>query len=159
MEPRDSRDKWVHIKPIKNDVISYLNSCSLLNSWTDFLLFFPDGGLIIFSISFFPEKVRKKSISDHINIFNRSHNMITWNLQYRRHVAVKFHLYNYSISRSLKLLNQFQPSVAFHIETSYLICRENQINGFYMKCNTRLKWIKNLAKVKNEFIKPKTFRV
>ena len=35
----------------------------------------------------------------------------------------------------------FQPSVAFHIETIHLICSGNQISGFYMKCNTGLKWI------------------
>ena len=33
-------------------------------------------------------------------------------------------------------LNSFQPSVAFHIEPSYLICRANQTAGFYMKCST-----------------------
>ena len=32
------------------------------------------------------------------------------------------------------------PGVAFHIETSHLVCSTNQITGFYMKCNTRLKW-------------------
>ena len=34
----------------------------------------------------------------------------------------------------------FIPSVAFHIETSHLICRANQMTGFYIKCNTGLKW-------------------
>ena len=29
----------------------------------------------------------------------------------------------------------FQPNVAFHIETSNLVCRVNKITGFYMKCN------------------------
>ena len=41
------------------------------------------------------------------------------------------------------LINPFEPSVAFHIE-SHLICTENQINGFYMKCNTGLKWVKGI---------------
>ena len=36
-------------------------------------------------------------------------------------------------------LNPFQPSVAFHIETSHLICKANEMNGFCMKCNTGLK--------------------
>ena len=36
----------------------------------------------------------------------------------------------------------FQPSFAFHIETSRLICTANQVTGFYMKCNTGLKWVK-----------------
>ena len=30
----------------------------------------------------------------------------------------------------------FQPSVTFHIETSYLVCTANQMTGFYMECNT-----------------------
>ena len=38
-------------------------------------------------------------------------------------------------------LNPYQPSVAFHIETSYLICIANQMAGFNMKCNTELKWV------------------
>ena len=33
------------------------------------------------------------------------------------------------------------PSVAFHIETSHLIFLPNQMTGFYMKCNTGLKWV------------------
>ena len=37
--------------------------------------------------------------------------------------------------------NPFQPSVGFHIETNHLICSSNQITGFYMKFNTRLKWV------------------
>ena len=40
--------------------------------------------------------------------------------------------------KSLKL---FQPSAVFHIETSHFICSANQVTGFYMECNTWLKWI------------------
>ena len=36
----------------------------------------------------------------------------------------------------------FQSSAAFHIEPSHLICSANQMTGFYMKCNTGLKWVK-----------------
>ena len=43
------------------------------------------------------------------------------------------------------LFNQFQPSVALHIEIDHLICRVNQRTGFYMKCNTGLKWIKEIS--------------
>ena len=39
------------------------------------------------------------------------------------------------------VINQFQPSVGFHIETSHLKCTSNQMTGFYMKCNTWLKWV------------------
>ena len=42
-------------------------------------------------------------------------------------------------------LNPFQPSVAFHIETSHLICRANQMSRFYMKCNAGLKWFNRQA--------------
>ena len=34
--------------------------------------------------------------------------------------------------------NPFQPSVAFHVETSYLFCCAKQVTGFYMKCSTGL---------------------
>ena len=34
----------------------------------------------------------------------------------------------------------FQPSVVFHIENNHLTCSANQMNGFYIKCNTGLKW-------------------
>ena len=40
-------------------------------------------------------------------------------------------------------LNPFQPNVAFHVETSHLFCPANQVNGFYMECNTGLKWVKD----------------
>ena len=42
----------------------------------------------------------------------------------------------------LKSVNKFQTSAAFHIETSHLICIANQMTGFYMKCNTELRWVK-----------------
>ena len=38
--------------------------------------------------------------------------------------------------------NSFQSSVVFHIEASLLIYNVNQMNGFYMKCNTGVKWVK-----------------
>ena len=36
--------------------------------------------------------------------------------------------------------NPFQPSVAFHIETSHFFCRAKQMTSFYVKRNTGLKW-------------------
>ena len=39
------------------------------------------------------------------------------------------------------IYNPFQPSVAFHIGTSHLFCSARQMTGFYMKRNTRLKWV------------------
>ena len=37
--------------------------------------------------------------------------------------------------------NPFQPSVAFHIETSHFFCSAKQMTGFYMKRNTGLKQV------------------
>ena len=37
--------------------------------------------------------------------------------------------------------NPFRLSIVFHTETSHLIYTVNQITGFYMKCNTGLKWV------------------
>ena len=39
--------------------------------------------------------------------------------------------------------NLFQPSLAFQIEGSHLICIANQMTGFYMECKTGLKWVEN----------------
>ena len=40
-------------------------------------------------------------------------------------------------------MTPLQPSVVFNIETSNLVCSlislANQMNGFFMKCNTELK--------------------
>ena len=65
----------------------------------------------------------------------------------------KFIIYNsilnYSWSlvvlRSGTLLNPFQPSVAFHTETSHLIFIANQMSGFYEKCITSLKWVNSYS--------------
>ena len=42
----------------------------------------------------------------------------------------------------MELPNQFLPSAAFHVETSYWVCTVNQITSFNMKCNTWLKLVK-----------------
>ena len=36
-------------------------------------------------------------------------------------------------------LNLFQSSVAFYVETKVLICIENQMSGYYIKCNAEVK--------------------
>ena len=41
-----------------------------------------------------------------------------------------------------QILNPFQPSFVFHIETSHFICSEKQMTGFCMKHNTVLIWVK-----------------
>ena len=47
-------------------------------------------------------------------------------------------IYQYTTCR----INLFQPTVAFHIETSHLICSVNQVTCFNMKCSTWLSWVK-----------------
>ena len=42
------------------------------------------------------------------------------------------------------LISLFEPSVAFHTETNRLFCSSKQTTGFYMICNTGLKWVKGL---------------
>ena len=63
----------------------------------------------------------------------------------------------------IKLLNPFQPRVAFHIETSHSIFSANQITGFCRKCNTGVKRVKGkpgLGKrlVDNKKMAPKTLQ-
>ena len=48
-------------------------------------------------------------------------------------------------------INPFQPIVAFHIETSPLICSTNQMTSFYIKCNNGLKWIKGICISHHDF--------
>ena len=48
-----------------------------------------------------------------------------------------------TLTRLLKFApTKFQPSVAFHIETSHLICNADQIT----ECNAGLKWFKGIVK-------------
>ena len=49
----------------------------------------------------------------------------------------------------MKWINQFQPSAAFHIETSHFISTINNMTGFYVKCNIRLKMVKLFANYTN----------
>ena len=46
----------------------------------------------------------------------------------------------YAVQEYQSWCNPLQSSVAFHIETSHLICIANQMTVFYIKCSTRLKW-------------------
>ena len=39
-------------------------------------------------------------------------------------------------------INPFQPSAAFHVETSHLIYSANQITGCCKECGTGLRWVK-----------------
>ena len=39
------------------------------------------------------------------------------------------------------MINLFQSSVAFHVETSDLFCSAKEMIDFYMKRNTGLKWV------------------
>ena len=60
--------------------------------------------------------------------------------------AVLTHFGNYQVAVAAHVvlfLNPFQPSVAFHIQISHLICSVNHMTGFYMKRNKVLKWVEN----------------
>ena len=66
-------------------------------------------------------------------------------------------LFNFSeLEDSTSPFNPFQPSVAFHIETNHLICLGNQMTGFYVKCNTGLKWVKQVLLLKTVFVRPES---
>ena len=41
------------------------------------------------------------------------------------------------------VFNPFQPSVAFHIETSHWFYFAREMTGSYMKFNTMLNWVKD----------------
>ena len=64
------------------------------------------------------------------------------------------------LSKSLKvcfygvfLVNlPISTSVAFYVETRYFICSANQVTGFYMKCNTGLKWVMHVLNVNWFFV-------
>ena len=42
------------------------------------------------------------------------------------------------------IINSFQSSVLFHIETIHLVCTVNQMTRVYFICNTGLKWVKQI---------------
>ena len=69
-------------------------------------------------------------------------------------VEIFFYLLLYVVTQSIQInnfsesFNSFQASVAFHKETSYLLCRAKKMTGFYMKRNTELKWIKESLRKK-----------
>ena len=48
-------------------------------------------------------------------------------------------------------LYSFQSSVAFHTETSHLICSASQMTVFYMECNIGLKWVNLSASLTKTF--------
>ena len=49
-----------------------------------------------------------------------------------------------SVLENVWEINPFQLSDVSHIETSHLIYTANQMTGFYMKCNTDLRWVKKI---------------
>ena len=71
-------------------------------------------------------------------------------------VDIRVRCYRLSDERGDQI-NPFQPSVAFHIETSHLICIASKMTGFYIKCNTGLKWVKLGKKLLVVHIIHKTF--
>ena len=65
----------------------------------------------------------------------------------RTHFTTCLHIFQYF--SVLFIVNPFQPSAAFHIETSHLFCYTKHITSFYMKQNTGLKWVKHCRILEN----------
>ena len=42
------------------------------------------------------------------------------------------------------IFNPIQSSVEFYIGTSHFSCKVKPMTGFYMKCNTRPKWVEDI---------------
>ena len=42
----------------------------------------------------------------------------------------------------MKIFKPFQSIVVFHVETSHFLSGANQMTGFYVECNTEVKWVK-----------------
>ena len=59
--------------------------------------------------------------------------------RFRMLVSIEEIFYHFLV---MSLCLPFQPNLGFHIETSHLIYTANQMTGFYIECNTKLKWVK-----------------
>ena len=70
----------------------------------------------------------------------------------RRHSGAFIVNVEFIFQYNIQLINLFQSTVTFYIETSHLICIANQMTGFYMKCNTGMKWV-NLVITVNTFFR------
>lgn len=57
----------------------------------------------------------------------------------------------YLVFCHLILINLFHSCVAFHIGTNHLFCIANQRTSFYMKSNSRLKWVCHISFSKLHF--------
>ena len=57
----------------------------------------------------------------------------------RYSLSVLINIFWANCHQCIQLINTFQSSVAFHIESSHLFYKAKQITGFYMERNTRLK--------------------
>ena len=75
--------------------------------------------------------------SSHFSLVLRFNRSQSFGLKLVKKTAVSQFLFSGKIAWK----NLFEPSVPFHVETSHLICNANWITGFYMKCNTGLKWV------------------
>ena len=74
------------------------------------------------------------------------YHILTWNIYFpciEPFFSVMYNRVWASLSSTLKsvLFHFIQPSVVFHIETSYLICIPNEVTGFLKKWSIWLKWI------------------
>ena len=84
-----------------------------------------------------------------VNILISETKSYEWEMVLKTYLILLLH-----VNRVLrKAVNHFQPSVAFHIDPSHLICVANQMTGFYMKCSTGLKWVKEYHTVTRAIIR------
>ena len=71
---------------------------------------------------------------------NNAMNVCKVNNQYNKH-HWRFSRF-FIVNQNIHYINQLQPSVVFHTETTDTICRAIQMTGFYMKWNSELKLAK-----------------
>ena len=88
-----------------------------------------------------PVKTNINEIFTNITNFLLDKSQLMRSQKKNHHLQLVFENWWVAPSKSTISLNLFQPSVAFHIETSHLICNANQMSGFYMKSFTALKWV------------------
>ena len=65
-----------------------------------------------------------------------------WNAYFHDTWRSTWHIFHVDQVEETMYRHPFKPNIAFHIKTSYFICNANQMTGFYMRCNTELKWFK-----------------
>ena len=60
----------------------------------------------------------------------------------KRIILIMINYFGETADRRRQCIKPFQPNVAFHIDTSHLICNANKMTGFYKECNNERKCVK-----------------